>query len=255
MTGSQSPSDAVLQFSKVVGSSIATDPGTGKNEGLLYSVAGIGGVDYSGAIPVPTIDDDMSERDPRAEAFGQLGFLSRPLPPNSGDGENRYAEALCMRSSDGLVPMAYRDTRIRMPGTGPGEGTIAMVGYGGGFLSYDPIVNNGAAEGDIQVLYCPYNFSGGVAQKAHAIVLDPTSGDEAVSVVHGSGMAITMHDDKLVLKSPNGMSYIEISDAGVTITAPKITLSGGTTIGNPSTAVPLLAGVASPASTMLWVSP
>lgn len=255
MFGSQAPSDGVLQFGEILGSSIATDPGSGRNEGLLYSVKGIGGIDYSQPTPQPTVNDDLSERDPAAEAFGQLGFLARPLPPYAAGGENRHAEALCMRSSDGLVPIAYRDTRLRMPGSGPSEGTVAMVGYGGGFLSFDPVVNQGQAEATIQVLYCPFDYnSQGTAQKAHAIILDPKSGNESISIVHADGMAITMFDNSIVMKNHNGTATITLDDSGITMTG-QINLAGSVVIGNPSFAVPMLAGVASPPCSTLFLSP
>lgn len=255
MMGSSTAADLILQFSKVVSSSIATDPRTGNNEGLLYSVAGIGGVDYSGSVPVASTDDSVAEKDPRAEAFGQLGILARPLPPYTAGGENRHTEAVSMRTADGMVPLAHRDTRIQMGGSGPGEGTIAHVGYGGGFLAMDPIVNSGKAEADRAVLYCPFDKnSDGVPQKAHAIILDPTNGNESISVVHADGTAITMIDGEMTLKSPNGLSSISISDSGITFTG-RVTAAGGLVVGNPSAAVPLLAGTVSPPCSVMMVSP
>jgi hypothetical protein len=249
MFGIRSRADEVFQFTKILSSSVANDPATGVNDGLLYSVAGGGSVDFSGDEPIIRLDDDHAEADDAAECFGQLGILARPLPPGSGG----YAESLCVKSGDAFVPISHRDNRLRMQGNGPNEGTIAMVGYGGGIMSFDPVDDGDS--GTIQVLYCPFDFDAdGVAQKAHAITLNPTSGNESISIVHSSGLAITMVDDELVLKNKNGTATIALGNDGITMTG-QINLAGSVVIGNPTAAVPLLAGPASPPCSTLFVSP
>jgi hypothetical protein len=247
MPGSQMPYDLIFQHTKVLSSSIATDPATGRNEGILLNISGVGGVDFESSTPTLIGDDDQGEGDDQAEAFGQLGFLARPLPPS---GEH-HAEALSLRSGDGFTPVAYRDTRLRMQGNGPNVGCIAFTGYGGGFFSQSPnLDSNGDPISTIQVLYCPYDYnSAGIAQKAHTIILDPSSGNESVSVIHSSGMAITMIDGQLVLKnryvSPSETPGVDpvslvIGDNGIEITG-NVTIGGSLVLGNPSTAVPLAA--------------
>jgi hypothetical protein len=68
-------------------------------------------------------------------------------------------------------------------------------------------------------------------------------------------MAITMFDKALVMKNAAGDATITLNAEGVTITAKQIVLSGGVIVGEPASAVPLLAGAASPPSTKFWVSP
>ena len=123
-------------------------------------------------------------------------------------------------------------------------------------LAYiDPVASSGAPEGTIQVLYSPYDYdSNGVAQKAHAIILDPSSGNESISVVHGDGMAITMCDGNMVLKNNNGSATIVLDDNGITMTG-QINLAGAVVIGNPSTAVALAPGPSSPPCSTLFLSP
>jgi hypothetical protein len=257
MPGSQTPADLIFQYTTVLSSSMARDPDTGNNEGMLFNVAGVGRVDFAPSTPAIIGDDNLGEGDDEAEVFGQLGFLARPLPPSG----KYHAEAVCLRAGDALTPIACRDTRLRMQGNGPAEGTVAMVGYGGGFLSMSPVGNQGA-EGTIQVMYCPYDFNGAsVAQKAHTIILDPTEGNEAISVIHSSGAAITMtknvnpvYGTEMVLKNEDGSATITINNQGITMTG-QINLAGAVVIGNPSTAVPLLAGTASPPCSTLFVSP
>jgi hypothetical protein len=105
-------------------------------------------------------------------------------------------------------------------------------------------------------VYCPYNFISGVAQKAHAIILDPTSGNESISIVHADGMAITMNDiGELVLKNNSGDAVIRLDGNGITMTASKIVLNGGVSVGSALTAIPFAGGPAMPPSTLFSYSP
>lgn len=246
----QSPADYVIQFSHVVTSSV--DPTT---NALQYSVPGIGDMDAANGGTINN-DPNVGEGTNDAEVFGQASVLVRPLPPEKIDGQVFHLEVACVRETDGLIPIATRDLRLKMPGSAPNEGTVALVGYGGGFLSHSAV--DGGAGGTISIMYCPYDFDAdGNAQKAHSIVLDPTPGNESIIIAHANGLAITFSDqDKkaLLMKNAAGDATIRVDDDGVTITATQIVLSGGVIIGDPLTAVPLLAGVASPPSSKLFVS-
>jgi hypothetical protein len=155
-------------------------------------------------------------------------------------------------------------------GVAPGEGVLALVGYGGGFHSLTPVEGDSTPDGGgtIHVLYCPYDFDDdGVAQKAHSIILDPTPGNESIIIAHADGMAITMssQDKKAILmKNASGDATFRLDDDGITMTAANIQISGTITmdpglagnvvIGDPFTASPLLPGVASQGSSKLFVS-
>jgi hypothetical protein len=232
--------DNVVQFASVIASSLKKNSAN-ETVDVLYHVEGIEGIE----------EDGLGERN-EAGIWAALGIVSRPLGPDD-DGKN--AEVVCLRTADGLIPIATKDTRLRMQGSGPHEGTVALVGYGGGFHSLDP-VGGDPQKGTIHVIYCPYNFnSAGVAQKAHVITLDPTSGNESITIVHAEGMAITMSKDKeILLKNATGSSTLTMGPNGITVTG-QINLVGGVVIGNPLTALPLLAGVASPPCSTLFVSP
>ncbi len=237
--GSQAPIDYVMQLGTVEGSSMRQAPDTGKNVGVLFNVAGIDGIE----------DGSIGEAND-ADVYGALGIVSRPLPPKDG----KAAEVVCMRTADGLVPIAAKDSRLKMPGEAPHAGTVALVGYGGGFHSMDPV--NDGQDGTIHVIYCPFDFDDdGNAQKAHSIILDPSSGNESITIAHAGGMAVMLFDDKLILKSKTGLSSLTIDDTGIQLSAPKIVLAGGVVVGNTAAAVPLLAGPASPPSTLFFVSP
>lgn len=256
---SQTASDFVVRFGTVESSSLHEQTGT-----VQYSITGILGFDgVAGESATVAYDDGTAaEGTNDAEIYTSPGIIGRPLPPRTVNGEALHMDVICVQTVEGLTPIAYRDVRLAMAGdAAPGEGVFAFVGYGGGFHSMTPVAvsNDPAGGGTIHVIYCPYDFdSSGIAQKAHSIILDPTSGNESIMIVHANGLAITMSDDDkkaLLLKNASGDGTIRVDDDGVTITAQTIVLSGGVIVGNPLTAVPLLPGVASPPSTVFFVSP
>lgn len=236
--------DYVVQFGVVQGSSLLEEPDTGDPIGVLYSVDGIGE------------PGERGEVDPSSEVFSSLGVIGRPLPPDNSGTNKKQTEVICLRTADGLIPISARDLRLKMGGSGPGEGTVALVGYGGGFHSLSP-VDGDPDNGTIHIIYCPYDFdSSGVAQKAHVIVLDPTSGNESVSVVHSGGQCILLQNDGTIrMQSSNGQSYVQVEDSKVSLSADQIVLNGTVYVGNPTLGVPLLAGPASPACPRLMLSP
>ena len=161
-----------------------------------------------------------------------------------------------MRVGDGLIPMTWRDLRLNRAFPAPKAGTVALVGYGGGFLSLDDTdANSGDQKATIQVFYCPYSFSGGVPAKAHCIIVDPVEG---ISIIHGDGASFLMGKDKsIMLQSPDGQSFVKVQDGMVTIQTALLILNGGAVVvGNPMGPIaPLLAGPASPPCPRLFVNP
>jgi len=253
---SQVGADWILQFAKVVSSSLFEPPGGGNTKPVQFSIEGVGDPSeldgFEGEIPT---EESTGEQDD-ADIFGVLGVTARPLPPSTAATVSEHAEVVCIRTADGLVPIASRDVRLKMFGAAPNEGTVALVGYGGGYHSIAPVDNDDLTKGAIQTIYCPYDFnSSGVAQKAHVITLDPTAGNESIAIVHAEGTAITMSANKeILLKNSTGTSYLMIDDNGITMTG-QINLAGSVVIGNSATAIPLLAGVASGPCTTLFLSP
>ena len=247
----QAPSDFIIQFTQVIASTVDSN-----TNALQYNVVEIGEMDQFNGGSINT-DPQVGGGNNSADVFGQAAVLVRPLPPETIDGQVLHLEVACVRDTEGLTPIATRDLRLKMPGSAPNEGTVAFVGYGGGFLSHSA-VDNGAG-GTISVMYCPYDFDGdGNAQKAHTIILDPTPGNESIMIAHANGLAITMSDEgdkALLLKNASGDATLRLDDKGITLTATQIVLSGGVIVGEPLTAVPLLPGIASPPSSKLFVSP
>jgi hypothetical protein len=259
-TNSQTLSDFVLNFSTVTTSGVVSGTTTA---GVSYTVKGIGGLERSDRASSIAYSETASEAVSSAEVYSALGVLGRPMPPekmvDGGRSIATHAEVVCVKTADSLVPIAVRDVRLRMGGNAPGEGTIALVGYGGAFHSLDVGEDSGGSRVSSHVLYCPYDFdASGVARKAHAITLDPTKGNESISIVHAEGMAITIGDaggkNEMVLKNKDGSAAIILDDDGITLTG-QINLAGPVVLGNPLTAVPMLQGVASPPCSTLFVSP
>lgn len=214
----------------------------GPHNAVLMGGSGLGG-----------FEDDDGEAAQDIEAYGAPGIVWRPRAPEELDGETVGAEAVGLRVSDDVLPTGWRDLRWNRKFPAPKPGTVAFVGYGGGFLSFDDV---DGGEGTIQVMYCPYAYSGGTPTKAHAITLDPEQ--ESITVVHGEGQSILLQKDGTTrIQSPDGQSFIQIEDGKVTIQSDQIVINGGAVvIGNPLQAiVPLLAGPASPPCPRLFLNP
>ncbi len=263
---SQVTADWVLQFAKVVSSSLFEPPAGGTTKPVQFSIEGIGDPSildgFEGAVPT---EEDTGEKE-EADIFGVLGVTARPLPPSTGSTVSEHAEVICIRTADGLVPIAARDVRLKMFGAAPNEGAVALVGYGGGYHSIAPVDNDDLTKGAIQTIYCPYNFdSDGVAQKAHVITLDPTAGNESISMVHSDGQAVFLQSDGSVqlqssdLPAGSGLkqSVIQVMPGKINLQADQLVLNGGmVVVGNPiGVIVPLAAGPASPPCPRLFVNP
>lgn len=252
---SATAADGVIQFTTAFDSSLSERTGA-----VQYSIAGIAGFEFEvGGDPSILLEDPTdAETNDDAEQYSAPGIIGRPLPPRVIDGVEQHMDVVCVMTADGLVPISYRDIRLQMAGdAAPGEGVLAFVGYGGGFHSMTPVAegDDPAGRGTIHVIYCPYDFQNGVAQKAHSIILDPTAGNESITIAHADGQAIMMISDELTMKSPDGTAFISIKNGTIDFIAETCTFNSGVVIGDSLTAVPLLAGAASPPSSKLFVSP
>lgn len=168
-----------------------------------------------------TADETAQDED----AFGAPGIVFRPRPPSKIDGSDgqKYevgAETIAARMGDRVTPLTWRDLRFNQVFPAPKPGTVALVGYGGGFLSFDDT----AAKESLTTLYVPYANG----SKAHAIILDPEQ--ESIGVIHGDGMAITLGDEQMVLKNASGNAYIQLSSSGITLNG-NVKIVGGLDIG------------------------
>lgn len=164
-----------------------------------------------------------------SEAYvGAPGIVFRPRPPDK-TGDQLAAEAMAARIDGQLVPLAWRDLRINAKFPAPKAGTMAFVGYGGGFLSFDDT----PAKTSLATLYVPFDYdSNGVPQKAHVVTLDPTAGNESINIVHASGAAVLINKDgHVIVKSASGDAYAEIADGEITLNGAAVNVNGGMAVG------------------------
>ncbi len=250
---SQTAADFVVRFGEVRNSSLSDQSNT-----VEYSITGIVGFtgDTENEGQLAFEDDTLAEGTNDAAIYTSPGIIGRPLPPRVVAGEELHMDVICVIAADGLVPIAYRDTRLAMAGdAAPGEGVLAFVGYGGGFHSMTPVGvgANPAGGGTIHVIYCPYDFNAsGIAQKAHSIILDPTPGNESIIIAHADAQAITMANGEIVLKSPDGTAFIAIKNGTIDFVALTCTFNSGVVIGDSAAAAAL---VPASVSTKLFISP
>jgi hypothetical protein len=232
----------VSTFLKITGSTIA-----GKHSAVL-----VGGVGLAGGLGSVDEEDD-GEQVTDAENYGGLGLVSRPRVAETIDGDKLTAEALGMRKAGDIVPVAWRDLRLNRRFPAPKPGTIALVGYGGGFLSFDDPAD-GSADGGAVTLYLPYAFSGGTPGKAHAITL---SGDgESIAVVHGDGLALTMDPTNGITLRADNATYLNLAPGKFEVVAAHSSLRGNVALGaDTSSAIPLLPGTASQPTPSVFFSP
>lgn len=203
----------------------------GPHNAVLLGGGGIGG-----------LEDDEGEIGQDIEAFGAPGIVWRPRVPEEIDGETVGAELVALRASDSLLPASVRDLRWNRAFPAPKPGTVALVGYGGGFFSQD---DTDSGDGTVQVIYCPYAFSGGVATKAHSIIVDPD--EESITIVHGDGFAVVLQKDEGITLRADGTTFINLKPGKCTIVADSINLRGCVAAGADTVAaVALNAGSVSP---------
>lgn len=246
----------VVEFAKVLGSAVG-----GPNAATLFNVTGIGGfaLDADGQVTGADDADDGGEQAHEQETFQALGVIGRPLPPE-GD---LFAEALTLRTADGLVPFAFRDLRLHRalnPGGGtttPREGQLMFAGYGGAFLSHALT----PAKTNVTTLYVPYAFVGGVPTKAHAISIDPSAGNSSVSIVHGDGVFFTLTEDAGagapgIAWAVDASTFGRISAGEFVVNAAKIMMKGNVYLGAAAElGAPLLPGPTSPPGPSVFISP
>jgi hypothetical protein len=222
----------VFTVLRVIGSTVV-----GRHSAVM--VGGEGGVGGLGDFNA----DEAGERVEDAEAFGAPGIVFRPRPPSQHDGDELAAEALAGRLSGRDVPVAWRDLRLNRNYPAPKAGSVALVGYGGGFLSFE---DTSSLE-SVATLYVKYG------SKAHAFVLDPAQ--ESIMVIHGDGLAITMDPDNGITLRADATTYATLAPGKFFVQASSIGLQGNVALGaNTTTATPLTAGPVAPTRPSVFLS-
>lgn len=189
-------------------------------------------VSAKGIVLANVLVNELGEDDTAAPIHGALGVVSRPLDENA-DGA---AEAVCVRSSDGLVIASMKDLRIEQQSAVPLEkGTIRLAGYRGATVSVSVAASG---TGSVITMYVPFAHDGdGVPAKAHVLTMDPTSGQESVVLGAASGAALVLASDgSATCKSGNGENFISITNDGVTFSGDLRMPNSNLVVGDPSLA-------------------
>jgi hypothetical protein len=221
--------DQLVAYARVLSSVLLGD-----SSEPVYNLSAIGDFDADA-------DADPNKGEQAVEQLGHapLGFIWRPLDPD----DDGFAEAITLRIDGGLQPFGWRDLRINAllnpggSGATPAKGQQLFANYGGGFLSHSlTAAASGARKATISVLYCPHDFNGaGVPSKAHAIIVDPTSGNSNLTLVHSSGCRVTLAEDTGsgpgILLSVNGQTFLRLVDGELSVSAEKILLKGNVYLG------------------------
>jgi hypothetical protein len=244
--------DMIAGFFDVVGTSLGK-----KAKSVLVTLAGASGT---------TLDETKGEVAQNQQAWnaGTLAVLANPLDPaKSPSGTPLKAGVVGLRTADGVIPVGWKDPRIdaAFP-NGLAKGTVAFAGYGKGFHTISLVDPTDPNSTGIHTIYAPYEFDGnGVPTKAHAIVLDTTGGNSSLQLVHGDGYFFSAKAGFGWTMAVDGSTALSMEPgsgpgvAGKVTIAANVIVGGSLIIGNPATAVPLLAGPASPPCPYLFVSP
>lgn len=175
----------------------------------------------------------LGEQRNDVEAYGAPGIVFRPRPPSTpaGTSNELAAEALALRTPDGLQPVAWRDLRLNRRFPNPKPGTVALVGYGGGFLSFDDADNDTS----LGTLYVPYERNGsGTVTKAHMISVGRDgNGTPFLGIISGEGPRVTLLGNEVVVASKDGSKRLEVNDAGVNAVGP-FKAASGADLGGPT---------------------
>jgi hypothetical protein len=210
-------SGVVLTFFRVLGSTVSS-----KHSAVLEGLEGtVGGPD----------EDDPGENMVDVEAYGALGIVARPRPPEKIDGEMMNAEGYGFRTLRGTIPLARRDLRLNRRFPNPKPGSVALVGYGGGFLSFD----DAAGDTSLGTLYVPYARDGsGNVTKAHMISIGKDgNGAPLVGIFSGEGPRVQLLGTQAVVANADGSARLEVNPDGVNAVGP-FKAASGADLGGPT---------------------
>ena len=229
-------SGLVCGVMRVIGSTVV-----GRHSAVL-----VGGEGQVGALDATTDEDVAGQRMDDVEMYSALGVIARPRAPETIEGDLLGHEAMYLELGGILTPVAHRDLQLNRKFPAPKPRTVALVGYGGGFLSFD---DTDALE-NRTTWYMPY------AAGAKAMVVAMNPDDESLMLVHGDGYAVVLDaTNGITMRSKTGESWVSLKDDKFEVVATEISLRGNVALGaNTSGALPLLAGAASPACPSLFVS-
>jgi hypothetical protein len=178
-------------------------------------------------------DDDGNPAGGQDEqpVYGAGGVYLCPDPP---DDDGVCAEGISLKEEDGCTIIAMRDLRLtkRIPSK---VGSVGIAHYGGGFIDLSWDADHAGTQ--ITIL-APRLDGNGEIQASHGLLMDPTSGNASVILMHQLGNAVVLNKDgDAMLKSANGKTWISATNDGFAMSADGgIKFLGGVIAGNTQTA-------------------
>jgi hypothetical protein len=192
---------------------------------ILYAVTSKLGV----ASPSVLLNLTADDADPDAESSAEEAVWSPVLVRPRDKDADGLAEMIAVRGEDCFHVLALRDLRLTTAAGQLAKGSVRLPGYGGGFVSIDDRPDQ---ESSILTAYTPYANK----TKAHAVILDTSEGNEAISVVHGAGHAILLTPDgTIIMKNKAGDAFLGVSDSGVLMSG-DMKLGNNLVVGDPTAA-------------------
>jgi hypothetical protein len=226
-------SSVVASFVRVLGSTVVGEHGAV----LLGGEGAVGDAD-------DPLSDGSSDKFTNAEEYCSPAIVWRPRPPEKIDNTEKVlgVEGIGLRLGGSTVPVAVRDLRLNRQFKNPKPGSIALVGYGGGFLAFDDTRSSTSRA----TLYVPYAYSGGVPTKAMTIAIDPET--ESMVFTHSSGATLAMLPDREVMVTIDDDNWLQMKPGALTAQFATITLAGTTFLGGPAAVLPVALSSLSPAT-------
>lgn len=178
---------------------------------------------------------------PPYEQHSPHGMISRPHDPETDGAGTPIIGCTVLYALDGGQGHAWVQSDPRIIPLLPQIEKGGYCSYGG--LLKNPSFHNVDGLTGSQTIYVPYKIENDVASKCMTIEINvDTDGEESISIIHGSGAALTIVEDSgsvsSILKNAAGDAYLEVNDQGVVINGP-LTLNGSLNAGGPVGALPL----------------
>lgn len=161
------------------------------------------------------------------------GLLTRCHDPETDDTGNPTVGCAVLYGLEGGRGHAWLCSDPRIIPLLPPLRKGGLCAYGGKKLN--PSFYNIDGETGSQTFYVPYKIVNGTATKAMSIEINvDEEGEESISIVHGSGAALTIIESggetSVTIRNSKGDAYVEVNAQGVVVNG-TLTVQGGISAG------------------------
>jgi hypothetical protein len=183
---------------------------------------------------VALFDDDDGNPAGGQDEQPVYGAGATYLCPDPPDDDGVCCEGISLKEEDGCTVIAMRDLRLtkRIPSK---VGSLGLAHYGGGFIDLSWDADHAGTQ---LTILAPRLDGNGNIQTSHALLMDPTSGNASVILMHQLGNAFVLNKDgDATMKSANGKTWISATNDGLAFSADAgMKLVGGVIVGNTQSA-------------------